>query len=253
MKKRVSIKPGTVQRLRRTLLTWPSRPTEGFEDGASERPDRGCRALAEHWRYRDVTGAWTLPRVTPQLTPPLSTAVLLVALEQSAPRARIESALVLLGQRAEALDRAAALGLLRVTADRLEVVDARLARVTIAQATDRERRLAHLALACSRTRRTVGSDGRSAFDALSAALDGAPALPPQRPGQEEHREALTPRERDVAELAATGLPTREIAAAAYLSQKTVEYHLTRVYRKLGVRSKSELAFAFAGGMTHMGH
>ena len=50
----------------------------------------------------------------------------------------------------------------------------------------------------------------------------------------------------MAELAASGLPTREIAAASYLSQKTVEYHLTRVYRKLGVRSKSELVFALAG-------
>ena len=71
--------------------------------------------------------------MSPQLSPPLATAVLLVALEQSAPRARIENALVLLGQRAEALDRATALGLVRAAADRLEVVDPRLARVTVAR------------------------------------------------------------------------------------------------------------------------
>src|SRR5690349_3849764 len=99
--------------------------------------------------------------MTPQLSPPLATAVLLVALERSAPRSRIEAALVLLGHRAEALDRAARLGLVRPTADLLEVVDGRLARLAVTRATERERRLAHLALACSRTRRTLGYDGRS--------------------------------------------------------------------------------------------
>ena len=73
-----------------------------------------------------------------------------------------------------------------------------------------------------------------------------------------HREDMDtttrPSVRDlIAELAATGLPARDIAAAAYLSQKTVEYHLTRVYRKLGVRSKSELVFAFGGGLAQLGH
>jgi DNA-binding CsgD family transcriptional regulator len=57
----------------------------------------------------------------------------------------------------------------------------------------------------------------------------------------------------VAQLAASGLPTREIASASYLSPKTVEYHLTRVYRKLGVRSKAELVFALAGGPVMTGH
>jgi DNA-binding NarL/FixJ family response regulator len=37
------------------------------------------------------------------------------------------------------------------------------------------------------------------------------------------------------------------ASASYLSQNTVEFHLIRVYRTLGVRAKSELVFDLAGG------
>lgn len=51
---------------------------------------------------------------------------------------------------------------------------------------------------------------------------------------------LTTGERSVAELAATGATNREIAASLYLSEKTVEAVLTRVYRKLAVRSRTEL-------------
>jgi DNA-binding CsgD family transcriptional regulator len=53
-------------------------------------------------------------------------------------------------------------------------------------------------------------------------------------------EELTPSELRVAELAASGLRNREIAAAAFMSPKTVEANLTRVYRKLGIRSRAEL-------------
>ncbi len=192
--------------------------------------------------------------MTSHTSAPMTTAVLLVALEPVAPRARIEAALVLLSQRAELVDEAAALGLVRVTGDRLEVVDARLSRVAIQQATDRERRRAHLALACARPRRMIGYDGRAAFDALCSSLDGvAPSSLHRTSSDDLPASPLTPREQDVAELAATGLPTREIAAAAFLSEKTVEYHLTRVYRKLGVHSKAELVFAFAGGLVQTGH
>jgi ATP/maltotriose-dependent transcriptional regulator MalT len=59
-----------------------------------------------------------------------------------------------------------------------------------------------------------------------------------RPG---HGAELTPSEQRVAELAAEGLSNREIAAAVYVSTKTVESVLTRVYRKLGVRSRATLA------------
>jgi DNA-binding CsgD family transcriptional regulator len=52
---------------------------------------------------------------------------------------------------------------------------------------------------------------------------------------------LTDTEARVAALAAEGRSNKEIAAALFVSVHTVEAHLTRVYRKLGVRSRSELA------------
>ncbi|UUO01553.1 LuxR C-terminal-related transcriptional regulator [Mycolicibacterium novocastrense] len=52
---------------------------------------------------------------------------------------------------------------------------------------------------------------------------------------------LTPTEQRVAELAADGMSNREIAAAVYVSVKTVESVLTRVYRKLDVRSRAMLS------------
>jgi DNA-binding CsgD family transcriptional regulator len=66
-------------------------------------------------------------------------------------------------------------------------------------------------------------------------------------GVEPGTETLTEQERSVAALVATGMTNKEVAAAMMLSIKTVQFHLTRVYAKLGVRSRSELAARFAGG------
>ncbi|MDX3660189.1 AAA family ATPase [Streptomyces sp. ID05-26A] len=54
-------------------------------------------------------------------------------------------------------------------------------------------------------------------------------------------ETLTPQELQVSLLLAEGKTTREVAAALFLSPKTIEYHLRKVYTKLGIRSRSELA------------
>ena len=51
---------------------------------------------------------------------------------------------------------------------------------------------------------------------------------------------LTENERRVAEHAASGLTNREVAAQLYMSPKTVEANLARVYRKLGIHSRAEL-------------
>jgi DNA-binding NarL/FixJ family response regulator len=51
---------------------------------------------------------------------------------------------------------------------------------------------------------------------------------------------LTAAEERVARLAASGLTNREVAATVYVSPKTVEVHLSRAYRKLGIRSRAEL-------------
>ncbi|MFF1397783.1 AAA family ATPase [Streptomyces sp. NPDC058287] len=52
---------------------------------------------------------------------------------------------------------------------------------------------------------------------------------------------LTPQEQHVAELVARGVTNREAAAELFISVKTVQYHLTHVYTKLGIRSRGELA------------
>jgi DNA-binding CsgD family transcriptional regulator len=58
-------------------------------------------------------------------------------------------------------------------------------------------------------------------------------------------ESLTPSERRVAELAAQGPTNREIAQALFVTPKTVEVHLSSVYRKLGISSRSQLGRALA--------
>ena len=60
-------------------------------------------------------------------------------------------------------------------------------------------------------------------------------------------EKLTPQELQIALHAAQGKSNREIGAALFLSPRTVEFHLTRVYRKLDVHSRAELIRLFSAG------
>jgi DNA-binding NarL/FixJ family response regulator len=67
-----------------------------------------------------------------------------------------------------------------------------------------------------------------------------------RPRPRRDRE-LTPAERRVAALVAVGKKNREVAAQLFTTVATVEAHLTRIYRKLGIRSRTELARLVADG------
>ncbi len=60
---------------------------------------------------------------------------------------------------------------------------------------------------------------------------------------------LTPTERRVAELVAEGRATKEVASLLFVSPKTVEGHLSRIYTKLGVHSRTELAARLRPGPT----
>lgn len=59
-------------------------------------------------------------------------------------------------------------------------------------------------------------------------------------------DSLTPSERRVAEMAAEGPTNREIAQLLFVTQRTVEVHLTSIYRKLEISSRTQLADALAG-------
>jgi DNA-binding CsgD family transcriptional regulator len=82
-----------------------------------------------------------------------------------------------------------------------------------------------------------------AFDDLGAALwagrarDELARISGRRPASSD----LTATEARLAALAAEGLANKEIAAALHMSVHTVEAHLTRIYRKLGIRSRAALA------------
>ncbi len=65
----------------------------------------------------------------------------------------------------------------------------------------------------------------------------------QRRGGGEGLDALSGREREIAELVAEGRTNREIGEQVFLSEKTVEGHLTRIFAKLGVTSRVEVAEA----------
>jgi DNA-binding CsgD family transcriptional regulator len=93
---------------------------------------------------------------------------------------------------------------------------------------------------------------RDARDAIQSALDGFEELGAAnwaekargelgRIGGRRREEGLTPAERRVAVLVAEGRTNREVAVALFLAERTVASHLSHVYAKLGVRSRTELA------------
>ena len=58
-------------------------------------------------------------------------------------------------------------------------------------------------------------------------------------------DSLTPSERRVAQLAAAGLPNRDIAQHLFITARTVEGHLTHAYQKLAITSREQLPAAIA--------
>jgi DNA-binding CsgD family transcriptional regulator len=89
------------------------------------------------------------------------------------------------------------------------------------------------------------------FDGLGAALwaDKARAELARIGGRAPSSLDLTPTEDKVAALVASGSTNREVADALFVSVHTVEANLKRIYRKLGIRSRTELASKFPSGPT----
>jgi DNA-binding NarL/FixJ family response regulator len=69
----------------------------------------------------------------------------------------------------------------------------------------------------------------------------AALLPQNRPTTNATLDALTPRERDVLALVATGLPNKAIARRLAISEKTVKAHLTRIFSVVGVSDRTSAA------------
>jgi DNA-binding NarL/FixJ family response regulator len=94
----------------------------------------------------------------------------------------------------------------------------------------------------------VLADARGRLAGMGAALweaRAAEALERASPGRASG--GLTDSESRIAALVAEGMKNREIGQALFMSVATVEAHLTRIYRKLGIRSRSELARRVADG------
>jgi DNA-binding CsgD family transcriptional regulator len=113
-----------------------------------------------------------------------------------------------------------------------------------------------LALGGALRRARQKAAAREALERAHALLDALPApLWRDRASDELSRIGgpagsrweLSPTELRVAELVASGRTNREVAAALVVSPKTVEWNLSKVYRKLGVRSRSELASSWPSG------
>jgi DNA-binding CsgD family transcriptional regulator len=95
----------------------------------------------------------------------------------------------------------------------------------------------------------VLSEARAGFDAIGASgwvaqTDDELARIGIRPAAPT---GLTPTERKILEMVATGTSARDAAAVLYLSPRTVEGHLVRIYRKVGVRNRAELIARHAAG------
>jgi DNA-binding CsgD family transcriptional regulator len=97
---------------------------------------------------------------------------------------------------------------------------------------------AYLALARELAGRTGAMRIREEAQAVRAELE---ARTIERKPEPDELSVLTGREREIAEIAGLGMKTRDIATQLRLSPRTVDVHLTRIYRKLNISSRAALA------------
>lgn len=123
--------------------------------------------------------------------------------------------------------------------------------------------LAHALMATGMTQRRAGRrlESGALLDRAIALFAGLGAEPARRAAVEELGRARPKRRRDdqltgaetrVAALAAAGRTNREVAAHLFTTVATVEAHLTRIYAKLGIRSRTELARRVSEGSLQLG-
>jgi DNA-binding CsgD family transcriptional regulator len=148
------------------------------------------------------------------------------------------------------------LGLARSDGERFEAALEHHARA--AQPFEQARTLLAYGLWLHRSRRRVDARDRlggalEVFERLGArpwaalaraelrAAGASPRAPDSDPDD------LTAQEARIARAVASGATNKEVAAELFLSPKTIEFHLSSIYRKLGIRSRTELAGLVAEG------
>jgi len=67
------------------------------------------------------------------------------------------------------------------------------------------------------------------------------AAPEQQPLADERAERLTPREQEIAPLLARGFTNRQIASELFISERTVDHHVSNILKKLNVGSRERVA------------
>ncbi len=230
----------------------------GLLELSLERPEEAARLLAPQ-RERLLAAGVGEPGSVRFVPDEIEALIALGRLDEAVER------LEWLEERGRALDRASALAagfrcrglLLAATGERegavaaFEQALAQHARVPMPF--DRARTL--LALGAAQRRAKRKRDARATLDeAVQVFEELGATLWAQKArvelgrigGRAASHDELTPTERRVAELVAEGRTNKEVAGELFVSARTVEFHLSHVYRKLGLRSRAELARRFPG-------
>jgi DNA-binding CsgD family transcriptional regulator len=108
-------------------------------------------------------------------------------------------------------------------------------------AVDDARRFANVAFVAYDSLRAQHLHARLRAELRASGVSMRPRRTPQRPTS--GWEAFTPTERQVVELVGDGMANGQIAEQLFVSRRTVESHLVRVYQKLGFARRSELVIA----------
>lgn len=116
-----------------------------------------------------------------------------------------------------------------------------MATITVRQLDDEVRRL--LKIRAALHNRSMEAEVRHILTTAALDVDGQLATAPAHRHTDDPRPTvrLTEREEEVCDLVALGLSNRRIAARLYLSERTVETHVSAILRKLGFPSRSSIA------------
>lgn len=116
-----------------------------------------------------------------------------------------------------------------------------MAAITVRQLDDEVRRL--LKVRAALNNRSMEAEIRHILTTAALDVDGQWSTAPahRHTGSSSPTDRLTEREEEVCDLLARGLTNRQLAARLYLSERTVESHVSSILRKLGLPSRSSVA------------